>query len=59
MASGLLASDFEASDYVAGGTGIEYRGDLAALNLSDIPAARGQDRYAAGILRGIRAFLDR
>jgi len=78
VASGLLTTGFDASDYVAGGTGIEYRADLATLNLSDIPAVvvecgnmrnrqeaavmsttKGQARYAAGMLRGIRAFLDR
>lgn len=78
LSDALLAGDFEAADYVASGTGLDYRSDLATLNLSDIPtvaaelgnmrnrreaavmtSARGQARYAAGLVRGIRAFLDR
>jgi N-acetylmuramoyl-L-alanine amidase len=69
---------FSVSNYTAGRDGVEYRGDLATLNLSNIPVvlvecgnmrnthdARvmssrlGRDRYARGLLHGIRAFLHR
>jgi len=34
---GLLRTDFQAADYVAGGDGLDFRADLGTLNLSDIP----------------------
>jgi len=69
---------FSVANYTAGRDGLDYRGDLATLNLSNIPVvlvecgnmrnghdARvmtsrlGRDRYARGLLHGIRAFLHR
>jgi len=34
---GLLRTDFDPANYVAGGDGLDFRADLATLNLSDIP----------------------
>jgi N-acetylmuramoyl-L-alanine amidase len=74
----LLEMGFGVADYAAGGDGLDFRSDLATLNLSDVPVVlvecgnmrsphdarvmtsrRGQDRYARGLLNGIRAFLQR
>ena len=74
----LADMGFSVARYTAGGDGLDFRGDLATLNLSDIPVvlvecgnmrdshdARvmtsrlGRDRYARGLLNGIRAFLHR
>jgi N-acetylmuramoyl-L-alanine amidase len=74
----LVEMGFSVADYAAGGDGLDFRSDLATLNLSHVPvvlvecgnmrnphdahvmtSGRGQDRYASGLLHGIRAFLDR
>jgi N-acetylmuramoyl-L-alanine amidase len=34
---GLIRAGFSPADYVAGGDGLDFRADLATLNLSDIP----------------------
>lgn len=34
---GLMRAGFSPADYVAGGDGLDFRADLATLNLSDIP----------------------
>jgi N-acetylmuramoyl-L-alanine amidase len=34
---GLRHADFRPADYVAGGDGLDFRGDLGTLNLSDVP----------------------
>ena len=35
--AGLLATDFQVANYIAGGDGLDVRSDLATLNLSDVP----------------------
>jgi N-acetylmuramoyl-L-alanine amidase len=64
------------ANYIAGGDGLDARGDLGTLNLSDVPTVMvelgnmrsradarrmtsrsGRSTYAAGLVRGIRAFL--
>jgi N-acetylmuramoyl-L-alanine amidase len=75
---GLINMGFSVANYTARGSGIDFRNDLATLNLSNIPVVLvecgnmrnphdagvmssrlGRDRYARGLLHGIRAFLRR
>lgn len=37
MRTGLLRAGFPRANYTAGGDGLDFRGDLATLNLSDVP----------------------
>ncbi len=39
LLAGLRAGGFVPANYVAGGDGLDVRGDLATLNLSDVPVA--------------------
>ena len=39
VSAGLQAGGFTPANYVAGGDGLDVRGDLATLNLSDVPTA--------------------
>ena len=74
----LRGKGFPLATYVAGGDGLDFRSDLATLNLSDVPtvmvelgnmrnrsdasrmtSSRGRQRYAAGLLRAVRLFLER
>jgi N-acetylmuramoyl-L-alanine amidase len=76
--AGLRGKGFPVANYVAGGDGLDFRSDLATLNLSDVPTVmvelgnmrnrsdasrmtslRGRQRYAAGLLRAVRLFVER
>jgi N-acetylmuramoyl-L-alanine amidase len=39
LRAALRAEGFTRANYTAGGDGLDVRGDLATLNLSDVPAA--------------------
>ncbi len=51
----MVAAGFDRSTYRGGGDGLDFRADLATLNLSDIPV--GRQRYAVALLQGIREFV--
>ena len=75
--SALRGVGLRVANYTAGGDGLDLRGDLGTLNLSDVPVAmvelgnmknrtdarrmssdRGQRRYARGLVRAVKVFLD-
>lgn len=78
LRAGLDAHGVQRSTYLAGGTALVRRSDLATLNLSDVPvamiemgnmrnaadarlmsSAAGRATYAAGVVNGIRRYLNR